>query len=730
MDSTPTKYRALLIYLAVEQKRAHRRDKIADLLWPNLQMQEARTNLRYALYNLRQVLVEPERIRSGLSPFLFITSSELQFNQASPHRLDLIDFLTFAQELDAADSISQLTQAVAYYRGEFLEDFPSVASPPFEDWVLQKRAYLEQVVDAVLETLADYHESLRNFDEAQRYTDMQIRHAPWQESAHRRLMRCLAWSGKRSEALAQFEVCRHLLEEHLQMTPSYQTSLLARAIRDETFANTAFVHVVSQVKSGKSHPSQSDGSLFVGRTAELAQLETALTATLVGQSQTTFICGSAGTGKSVLATEFARRSLSAHPELIAVYGHCTAFSGVGDPYSPFVAILHTLCGDAGSHQRAGALMQAQVQGLRSVSADTIRAIAADGTALVDRFIPASSLLRLSLTIPEVSRETLMQLEALVERTPFSSAGSELMQINLFEQYEHVLRTVAQRHPLLLILDDLQWADSGSISLLFHLVRHLVNEPILMIGVYRSDEVSLGRGGDRHPLQPVLIEAQLESGYTPIDLETSDGRSFVDALLDAEPNLYEETFRTAFFQRTTGHPLFSVELLKSLKERGDICTDDDGRWRVLRQPDWDLIPARVEAAIEQQIQNLPSRWQRILTVASVQGEVFCAEVVAAMVGSSLKEMVRQFSGDLSHRLYLVSAESVQTLGFRQISNYRFRHFLFQHYLYSTLDRSNVSYYTSRQGCSWSRSMVSRYPTMPCSWHGTLKLLIWRTKPSTI
>ncbi len=59
------KVRALLIFLAVEQERGHGRDKIAGLLWPNLPMREARTNLRYALYNLRQVLAEPERVRQG-----------------------------------------------------------------------------------------------------------------------------------------------------------------------------------------------------------------------------------------------------------------------------------------------------------------------------------------------------------------------------------------------------------------------------------------------------------------------------------------------------------------------------------------------------------------------------------------------------------------------------------------------------------------------------------------
>ena len=78
----------------------------------------------------------------------------------------------------------------------------------------------------------------------------------------------------------------------------------------------------------------------------------------------------------------------------------------------------------------------------------------------------------------------------------------------------MLGALARQAPLVLVVDDLQWADTGSISLLFHLGRHLAGGRILIVGAYRPEEVALGRDGARHPLStssdggkssPVLVE---------------------------------------------------------------------------------------------------------------------------------------------------------------------------------------------------------------------------------
>jgi predicted ATPase len=72
------------------------------------------------------------------------------------------------------------------------------------------------------------------------------------------------------------------------------------------------------------------------------------------------------------------------------------------------------------------------------------------------------------------------------------------QSDLFELYTRVLQTLALRVPLMLLVDDLQWADGGSISLLFHLGRRLAGSRILIVGAFRPEDVALGREGERHP----------------------------------------------------------------------------------------------------------------------------------------------------------------------------------------------------------------------------------------
>jgi adenylate cyclase len=194
----------------------------------------------------------------------------------------------------------------------------------------------------------------------------------------------------------------------------------------------------------------------------------------------------------------------------------------------------------------------------------------------------------------------------------------------------VLRTLAKTHPLLLMLDDVQWADSASIGLLFHLGRRLEGSSILIACAYRPEEVALERAGERHPLEKVLAEFKWSLGDVWVDLRRADereGRSFVDALLDTEPNRLGEDFRRALFEHTGGHPLFTVEVLRAMQERGDLVPDAEGRWVEGPSLDWERLPARVEAMIAERIGRLDEELRDVLAVASVEGEWFTAQVVA-------------------------------------------------------------------------------------------------------
>ena len=171
-----------------------------------------------------------------------------------------------------------------------------------------------------------------------------------------------------------------------------------------------------------------------------------------------------------------------------------------------------------------------------------------------------------------------------------------------------------------------------------------------------------------------------------------GRQFVDALLDREPNGLGSGFREALYRQTGGHALFTVEMLQGMQERGDLVRDEEGRWVEGGALNWEILPARVEGAIGERIGRLPPILREMLKVASVEGEVFTAEVVARVQMMDDRLMVRFLSGELDRQYGLIQNQSSQRLGpsGQQISHYRFRHILFQKYLYNNLDEAECTY----------------------------------------
>jgi tetratricopeptide (TPR) repeat protein len=279
---------------------------------------------------------------------------------------------------------------------------------------------------------------------------------------------------------------------------------------------------------------------------------------------------------------------------------------------------------------------------------------------------------------------LQRLRERVGRQPADSQGLE--QSSLFQQVSNVLCSLAEAHPLLLVLDDLQWADTASIGLLFHLGRRLEGARILIAGAYRSEEVALGRGRERHPLQKVLSEFKRNYGDVWLDLaevEKRESRCFVDALLEIEPNRLGEAFRRLLADRAGGQPLFTIELLRAMQARGELVQDELGHWIEGRVLDWETLPARVEGVIEERVARLEPELREILSVASVEGEEFTAQVVAQVQGVGERQLLGSLSQELQQRHRLVREQGAVTVEQRRLSRYRFAHVLFQQYLYGHL-----------------------------------------------
>lgn len=686
-DFKSNKVRALLAHLAVEAERPHVREELAGLLWPDWPNREATNNLRYALSDLRQAIGD----QRALPPFLLITRDAIQFNQASDCALDVRTFTDMATLTRGDSSLAnRLEQAVALYRGDFLAGFSLADSPAFEQWVLVTRQRLARLMLGALRWLANHSEQCGDYQRAETWARRQLVLEPWDEAAHRQLMRALALDGRRSAALAQYESCRRALAEELDVEPEEETRRLAEQIRagklrPVTSSPVGLAEAAVQLPSflAEEGPAVERG-VFVAREQELAQLNGWLDQALAGRGRVAFVTGEAGSGKTALLQEFARRSLEAHGELAAASGTCSAYTGVGDPYLPWREILELLTGNVEARWAAGAMESEHARRLWRVLPPAAQALIEEGPDLIGTFVPHAALLERARIGMSGRTDWLGRLEEFAGRSPASHAMPTSLQSDLFEQVVRVLRRLARHAPLVLIVDDLQWADLGSINLFFHAGRQLAGSRILIIGAYRAEEVAIGRGGERHPLEPVVHELQRVFGESIVDLDRVEGRAFVDALLSSEPNRLGPSFRELLYRQTGGHPLFTVELLRGLQEQGGLTRDAQGRWVEGEALDWERLPARVEAVVAERVGRLAPALRATLRTASIEGEQFTAEVVARVQGKDEHELLGSLSRELDRKHRLVRADRITRTDERWVSRYSFRHILIQRYLYSSMD----------------------------------------------
>jgi WD40 repeat protein/DNA-binding SARP family transcriptional activator/energy-coupling factor transporter ATP-binding protein EcfA2 len=293
------KVRGLFAYLAAETDKPHSREVLAEMFWSETSTQAALANLRYALADLRKVIKDEE----ADPPHLIISRENLQFNASSNCELDIAEF----RKLIASNDIEKLKQAVTLYRGDFLTGFPSIESDDFEEWItLKRKQFRGQTVEA-LRLITDHHEQRGEYQQALPFARRQIELEPWLEEAHQQLMRLLALDGQRSAALAQYENCRRILANELNVEPTQETTELYEAIRDGRLEKVSPLLKREPPAPGDppfkglQHFDETDADLFFGREA--------LVSHLVGQihsrektkeAQFLAVIGASGSGKSSL----------------------------------------------------------------------------------------------------------------------------------------------------------------------------------------------------------------------------------------------------------------------------------------------------------------------------------------------------------------------------------------------------------------------------------------------
>jgi predicted ATPase/DNA-binding SARP family transcriptional activator len=716
---------ALLAYLAVEGG-LHRRDSLLALLSPEFEPSRARNDLRRTLSLLNRKLGkgwlvadrETVRLRQAPSstPLTLRDASQLDSGLGQPesaHRQIWVDVHVFRRRLAQCDAhahgpgvdevcaecVASLEEAVELYRDDFLAGFALPGSLAFDEWQFFRTEALRGEVAGALERLAHALQSQGEHERAISYLRRWLELDPLHEPAHRQLMGLYVQAGRRNAALRQYRTCVRVLEEELGVPPSRETTTLYEQVRSQRAAvATAAVPKIPPPARVPAFLTQEeaptiDRPVFVARERELARLDGYLEQALGGHGQVVFLTGGPGRGKTALMRAFARRAMETRPDLLVAAGGCNAYSGTGDPYLPFRKILDLLTGGVESRWAAGSLSRDQARRLWEATPVALQALQEHGPHLINTFVAGSKLVSRATAAlagdgaPRTAAPNwLAPLAALSEREP-AHAG-DLPPSALYEQYTNVLGALSARHPLLLTQDDLQWADNGSIGLLFHLGLRLADagSRILIVSAYRPEEVALERGGERHPLQKVLSEFKRRYGDVWTDLARADqagGRRFVEAYLDAAPNRLDEEFRKALFERTGVPPLFTVELLQGMQERGDLLQAGDGAWVEGPALDWTALPARVEAVVAERVGRLDEELRDLLAVASVEGERFTAQVVAQVKAVAEREMLRMLSRELGTRHRLVREAGEERVGGQLASRYDFAHALYQEYLYSTL-----------------------------------------------
>ena len=222
---------ALLAFLSVE-RRPYSREYLAALLWPEYDPVRAPANLRRVLSSLQQSLGE------GV---LAVTRDTLAFEPGAPVSVDYNDFITRVRDLrksfsDGEASLDdtgaeKLREALALYRGDFLQGFNLKDCPEFDRWQLIIREEAQRLADRALESLVEYDTASRRLEEALEEARRRLSLDNLNEGAHRSLMSLLAMTGKRNAALRQYESCARLLRDELGQDPEEETSTLAEDIR-------------------------------------------------------------------------------------------------------------------------------------------------------------------------------------------------------------------------------------------------------------------------------------------------------------------------------------------------------------------------------------------------------------------------------------------------------------------------------------------------------------------
>jgi DNA-binding SARP family transcriptional activator/tetratricopeptide (TPR) repeat protein len=567
------KVRALLAYLALHPGRPLPRDRLTALLWPDVPDAQARQSLRQALVGLRRVLS-----KTGA---LVIDADAVAVD---PSRVD-VDVVRF-EHLVTDGSRPRLEQAVALYRGDLLEGF-AVKASAFEDWLLTEQERLRELARQALTKLLGHQTRTGAGEVALDTARRLLMLDSLREDVHRALMRLYVAQGQRAAALRQYQTCVGVLRRELGVEPEAATKRLYQEILQQPLLRGVAAEPPSPparrtmrgARLGQA--SRGHGELpLIGRDAEIARLRRACQEAWDGSARVVFLTGEAGIGKTRVLEHVAAEAAARGGRVLAGRFHET------EQMLPF---------------------QGWIDALRS--GDVFAGLGDLGTWRAE----------LARLFPEVG-------------PPPTTEGNPA---RLLEAMLTVVDRLAARQRLLLVLDDLHWADEMSVRLFSFIGRRIGQRPVLLVASAREEDLTESKTL-RQALEELDREERLvQLGLSPLSqVHTVE---LVRALVRrGAAEVSVERMGEEIWRMSEGNPFVIVETVRDLVE--GVEAPGVGRR---------LVPRRVRDLIAARLERLGEPSRRLAAVAAVIGRDFnfallqrAGGLAAPETAEGLEELVRR------------------------------------------------------------------------------------------